>query len=117
MKREIATGLAIAAFAASAIAQQHHWGYSGEGAPQNWGKLDPEFAACAKGKAQSPIDLAGSAKGDLKPLAFDYRKGTAEILNNGHTVQVNYEPGSTLTVSGRRFELKQFHFQGPPLST
>jgi carbonic anhydrase len=117
MNRKITAALAIAGFAASASAQHQHWGYSGEGAPQNWGKLDPEFAACAKGKAQSPIDLGGVTKGDLKPLSFDYRKGAAEILNNGHTVQVNYQPGSTLTVNGQRFELKQFHFHAPSENT
>jgi len=107
----------LAAFASSAFAQHHHWSYSGEGAPKNWGKLDPEFAACASGKMQSPIDLAATTKRELEPLAFDYRAGTAEILNNGHTIQVNYQPGSTLTVEGRRFELKQFHFHAPSENT
>ena len=79
-----------------AMAQHHHWGYSGEGAPQNWGKLDPEFATCASGKSQSPIDLGKSTKGNPTPVRLDYKKGTTEILNNGHTVQVNYQPGSAL---------------------
>jgi len=96
---------------------QHHWGYSGEGAPQNWGKLDPEFAACATGKSQSPIDLGKSKPGKLEPIQVDYKSGTTEILNNGHTVQVNYQPGSSLTVDGRRFELKQFHFHAPSENT
>jgi carbonic anhydrase len=99
------------------MAQHHHWGYSGEGAPQNWGKLEKEFAACASGKAQSPIDVAAAVTSELKPLAFEYRGGTAEILNNGHTVQVNYQPGSTLMADGRRFELKQFHFHAPSENT
>lgn len=34
-------------------------------------------------------------------------------MNNGHTIQVNYAPGSTLGVDGRTFELKQFHFHSP----
>lgn len=116
MKLKIAT-VAFAGLAFSASAQQHHWSYSGEGAPQNWGKLDKEFATCSRGKAQSPVDVTGALKSNLKPLAFDYRGGTAEILNNGHTVQVNYEPGSTLTAGGRRFELKQFHFHAPSENT
>ena len=116
MKLKI-TAIALAGLAFSASAQHHQWGYSGEGAPQNWGKLDQEFAACSRGKTQSPIDVAGTAKSDLKPLAFDYRGGTAEILNNGHTVQVDYQPGSTLTAGGRRFELKQFHFHAPSENT
>jgi len=100
-----------------AMAQHHHWGYSGESAPQNWGKLDPEFATCASGKSQSPIDVGKSEKGDPTPIRLDYKKGTAEILNNGHTVQVNYQPGSSLTLDGRSFELKQFHFHAPSENT
>ena len=30
-------------------------------------------------------------------------------LDNGHSIQVNYEPGSTLTVGGVVYELVQFH--------
>ena len=100
-----------------ALAQHNHWGYSGEGAPQNWGKLDPEFATCATGKSQSPIDIGKSTKADQTPVRLDYKKGTTEILNNGHTVQVNYQPGSTLMVDARSFELKQFHFHAPSENT
>jgi len=115
MKLKIAV-IALAGLAFSASAQ-HHWSYSGEGAPQNWGELDKEFATCSRGKAQSPVDVTGTLKSNLRPLAFDYRGGTAEILNNGHTVQVNYRPGSTLTAGDRRFELKQFHFHAPSENT
>jgi carbonic anhydrase len=100
-----------------AMAQHHHWGYSGEVAPQNWGQLDPEFATCATGKSQSPIDLRKPTRGDPTPIRLDYKKGTTEILNNGHTVQVNYQPGSSLTLDGRSFELKQFHFHAPSENT
>jgi len=36
-----------------------------------------------------------------------------DIVNNGHTVQVNYASGSTLVVASRRYELEQFHFHAP----
>lgn len=96
---------------------QHAWGYSGEGGPQNWGKLDPGFATCATGKNQSPIDIGTTTKGNLKPVRIDYKNGTTEILNNGHTVQVNYRPGSSLEVDGLKFELRQFHFHAPSENT
>jgi carbonic anhydrase len=90
-----------------------HWSYEGEAAPQNWGKLDAKFALCATGKNQSPIDLGGFVEADLKPLKLDYKAGIADILNNGHTVQINYAPGSSLAVDARAFDLKQFHFHSP----
>lgn len=97
--------------AASAWAQ--HWGYTGEAGPANWGKIDAKFVMCGLGRNQSPIDLAGFVEADLKPLKLDYKAGAADILNNGHTVQVDYAKGSTLTVDGRAFELVQFHFHAP----
>ena len=94
-----------------------HWGYSGETGPDNWGKLDPDYAACATGKNQSPIDLANFTEADLEPIAFAYKPGTTEILNNGHTVLINYATGSSITVDGRVFELKQFSFHAPSENT
>ncbi|MGH8624563.1 MAG: carbonic anhydrase, partial [Gammaproteobacteria bacterium] len=108
--------LAAAAIGASTGAlAQTHWGYEGEAGPQNWSKLNPKFVMCALGRNQSPIDISGSAKAELKPLKFTYAAGAQEIaiVNNGHTIQVNYAPGSSVTVDGREFELKQFHFHSP----
>ena len=112
-----AAGLSLSA-SAPAIAQ-HHWGYSGEAAPKNWGKLDPEFAACAIGKsaiADRHRRKSSEARARRRS-GSTIKKGTTEILNNGHTVQVNYQPGSALTVEGRSFELKQFHFHAPSENT
>ena len=106
-----ALSLVCAMGTTTAVAQ--HWGYSGEARPENWSKIDPKFAMCALGRNQSPVDLAGVVKADLKPLKIEYQAGAVEILNTGHTVQVNYAAGSRLTVDGRAFELKQFHFHAP----
>lgn len=105
----------IAALALGAIAPAHaqHWGYSGEAGPENWSKVDPKNVMCALGRNQSPIDLAGFVEAELKPLKLAYKAGAGDIVNNGHTVQINYAPGSTLTVDGRTFKLKQFHFHSP----
>jgi carbonic anhydrase len=103
---------AVIVLATTGTALAQHWGYDGEAGPQNWGK-DAKYAVCASGKNQSPIDLKGFVEADLKPLKLDYKAGIADILNNGHTVQINYGPGSSLTVDGFAFELKQFHFHSP----
>jgi carbonic anhydrase len=89
-----------------------HWSYSGEAGPENWAKLSPEFGACS-GKNQTPINLTGFIEAELKPLKISYQPGGNEILNNGHTVQVNFGAGSSITLDGIQFELKQFHFHAP----
>ncbi|HSQ86593.1 MAG TPA: carbonic anhydrase [Desulfobacterales bacterium] len=90
-----------------------HWGYTGHEGPEHWGKLDPKYSACSEGKNQSPVNLTGMIESDLSPININYKSGGNEILNNGHTIQVNYKPGSTITVNGHKFELKQFHFHSP----
>jgi carbonic anhydrase len=93
----------------------HHWGYKGEAGPGHWAAMDKENATCGIGKTQSPIDIKSkSAKaGELPAIAFDYRASPLRIIDNGHTVQVNYAPGSSITVDGARYDLVQFHFHKP----
>lgn len=40
-------------------------------------------------------------------------QATVAVIDNGHTIQVNYAPGSWLDVGGARYELVQFHFHKP----
>ncbi len=113
MRRTLLT-VALCLSAAFAHAEGgSHWTYEGTEGPEHWGELDPAFKLCSSGKNQSPIDLKEFVAADLKPIRFAYQPGTRAILNNGHTIQVNYAPGSSITINGHRFELKQFHFHAP----
>ena len=96
-------------------AHEAHWNYAGDtaGQPPAWGRLKPEFATCSSGKRQSPIDIRDGIRVDLEPVRFDYKPSAFRVLDNGHTVQVNVGPGNAIEVSGRRFELVQFHFHRP----
>jgi len=90
------------------------WDYSGKRGPFNWSRLDPAYAACGKGKEQSPIDIRGAKldKG-LHPIEFHYISGTMTLTNTGHTVQVTPPAGSYIIANGVRYELVQFHFHHP----
>lgn len=90
-----------------------HWSYSGPTGPAYWGTLSPEFALCATGRSQSPIDIASAAPRDLPNIEFRYQPSPLSIVNNGHTVQVVCAPGSFITLEGERFDLQQFHFHLP----
>lgn len=87
-----------------------HWSYEGADGPEHWGELSPDFAACSTGAEQSPIDIARSAPVNPADIAFAYGDSAVNILNNGHTVQVNYDAGSSMTVAGKTYNLLQFHF-------
>jgi carbonic anhydrase len=90
-----------------------HWDYAGSEGPDAWGRMRPEFSKCATGTRQSPIDIRGGIAVDLEPIKFDYRSSAFSVIDNGHTVQVNVEPGNSITITGRRYELVQFHFHRP----
>jgi carbonic anhydrase len=96
-------------------AEGARWSYSGATGPAKWAKMEKDFAACAVGKTQSPIDIpdAEARKGDLSPLLFDYRPSPLRIIDNEHTIQINYAPGSSISVEGKHYELVEFHFHKP----
>lgn len=103
---------AHAAPAAHAI----HWGYFGEGGPQHWGDLSADYATCKTGRNQSPVDLRDkTALGvqGLPGLDIAYREVPLKIINNGHSIQINFPLGSYIKVGGHRFELLQYHFHTP----
>ena len=90
-----------------------HWTYSGTEDPKHWGNLDPAFSACSLGHTQSPIDIKNARSAELPALKLDYKAVALNIIDNGHTIQVNYVPGSTLTVGDKTYTLIQFHFHHP----
>jgi carbonic anhydrase len=90
-----------------------HWEYEGAEGPEYWGELDPSFALCATGEAQSPINITAAQNVNLKDIEFHYESSALNIFNNGHTIQVNYDAGSSITYNEIRYELLQFHFHHP----
>ena len=106
--------LVVAAGSASfAQAEGKHWSYGKHGGPAEWGEVDPAFASCQLGKVQSPIDIRDAKVADLPAIKFDYQPAPLRVIDNGHTIQVNYPPGSSIDVGGTRYELVQFHFHRP----
>jgi carbonic anhydrase len=89
------------------------WSYEAPTGPAQWGDLNPAYAACKAGTSQSPLDIKESAPAELAPIKFDYKLSPLRIVNTGYTVQVNYEPGSSITVNGSVYDLVQFHFHHP----
>lgn len=96
-----------------AHAEGKHWSYAGHGGPAAWGALDQDYATCKLGKVQSPVDIRGAQAADLPAIRFDYKPVPLKVVDNGHTIQVNYAPGSSIVVGEARYELVQFHFHKP----
>jgi carbonic anhydrase len=107
LKTLCSIALASMAFATYAEEGHHDWDYGKEHGPRHWGE------SCATGKAQSPIDIRNAVPGKLAPIRFDYHATPLRIIDNGHTIQVNYGSGSGISVADQRYELVQFHFHKP----
>ena len=95
------------------LADETEWGYTGETGPKYWGEMAPEFAMCAEGFAQSPIDIRDPGEVDLVDIEFQYGRTDSMITNNGHTIQVNVDAGSSIVYNGISYDLLQFHFHHP----
>lgn len=89
-----------------------NWSYTGESAPDKWAHIKQEFNRC-EGFNQSPIDVKNTVKSSIPALKFSYQSTAKSIVNNGHTVQVNFNEGSALYLDGEAFHLKQFHIHTP----
>ena len=68
----------------------HEWGYSGSEGPAHWGELTSEFAACKTGHRQSPINIVHTQSAALPAIQFEYKPTALHIINNGHTIEINY---------------------------
>ncbi|PKE32422.1 carbonic anhydrase [Rahnella sp. AA] len=117
MKRALLS-VVLAAFTFSAYASEApHWSYDGDEAPQNWSKLSPDFHLCEQGKMQSPVDIKDAMKVHPHPLELSYTLPPVNVVNNGHSVQVNVREGDFITLDGEKFVLQQFHFHAPSENT
>lgn len=110
----LAFGLFVGA-GAHAGGTSHHWSYQGRTGPSHWADLNSKFAACGTGMAQSPINIRTDAAQtqNLPPLKFDYRPTPLHIIDNGHSIQVDVDPGNWLRIGTHSYELVQFHFHRP----
>jgi len=105
--------LVVVGIASSQDAPSAHWTYEGEEGPGFWDELAPDYALCGTGRAQSPIDITGEQEVNLADLTLNYQPSALNIFNNGHTIQVNYDQGSTLVYNENEYQLVQFHFHHP----
>ena len=100
----------------------HDWDYGPDRGPDQWASLSPDFIECAEGTHQSPINIvtSGVERGSQvtrdymgSGLTISHNEAVVDLINNGHTIQITYEEGSTLSLRGKTYGLTQFHFHTP----
>lgn len=105
-------------YVASAEAKQcvviyPHFEYGGADETEEWAELSDHYETCGSGQQQSPINLTNATATDLENIGFEYGETAVNIINNGHTIQVNAVPGSHIVVGDETYQLLQFHFHAP----
>ena len=119
MKTRLLLSSLLIALSVTSCTQTHkvHWSYDGKESPEYWGDLLTEYQTCKLGKVQSPVNLEAdnSMKAAKKSLKMDYFPVAYQVENNGHTVQASVvqENAPSITLDGKQFYLKQFHFHTP----
>ncbi len=89
------------------------YAYSGDHGPGFWHEINEACAGDPDGSLfrQSPINIKHVVPNrHLKPLVLDLLDHKIHLKNNGHTIDQEYENGSSLTWEGVEYELVQFHF-------
>lgn len=90
-----------------------HWSYAGAQGPEMWDALSPDFEACGRGTQQSPINITGGVDAETPEIAFDYHPEVVRFVNNGHTIQENFDGTCTIQLGEHSYNLVQFHFHTP----
>ncbi|WP_024772693.1 carbonic anhydrase [Aquimarina macrocephali] len=89
-----------------------HFEYEGVEGPEFWDSLCSGAWTDCGGNTQSPINIEDSSAIEnqgLGDIATSFGSSTTEIVNNGHTIKFIYNSGSTSTINGITYTLKQFH--------
>ncbi len=89
------------------------WEYTGDTGPDHWGELSEDWSTCNTGQSQSPIDIVFTEAGEGDEIMLDYKPSGISVVNNGHTIQQNFDTGSTMQSGGSTYDLVQFHFHSP----
>ncbi|MFH4966463.1 carbonic anhydrase family protein [Gaetbulibacter sp. M235] len=95
-------------------AEEHkHWSYQGETSPEHW--IEIEKNSDCDGKRQSPINII-----DINTISVDSAKGLNilyspetilnKVVNNGHSIQFDFNSGDSIVYKNEVFHLKQIHF-------
>jgi carbonic anhydrase len=87
-----------------------HWTYEGDAGQTHWGSLSEEYSTCGTGAEQSPIDIKAPVLGQFEPPAVNYTATEGTASDNGHTLKVSFELGSSIKLNERLYRLVELHY-------
>ena len=100
-----------------AITTHEHWSYQGETGPAHWAEIEKD-SDCS-GRHQSPVNIIeihtriGSDEEMALEIFYEDSTRIHDVVNNGHSIQYNFELGDYIKFNGQQYDLKQIHFHEP----
>lgn len=94
-----------------------HWTYQGETSPEHWAEIEKN--SDCDGQRQSPVNIIDINTSPIKfnenPLDIRYSPTTQinKVINNGHSIQFNFETGDSIQYHNNTYHLSQIHFHEP----
>ncbi|OSM06944.1 carbonic anhydrase family protein [Magnetofaba australis] len=114
VKRGSAALMALAAMGLTCVAwAKPDWSYEGEQRPANWAELNPDYALCRDGLAQSPVDLAGATDIGRVLVGLDYRTAPLTLRRANHALELVPANGGRIFLGHESYPLKFIRFHTP----
>ena len=94
-----------------------HWTYEGETSPEHWAEIEKN-SDCS-GKKQSPINIIDiltkptNQKENSLDIMYSPTTQINKAVNNGHSIQFNFEEGDSIQYHNNTYHLSQIHFHEP----
>lgn len=93
-----------------------HWSYSGETSPEHWVEIERN-SACG-GERQSPINIIETTtipvdEADKLQIFYYPKTLLSHVVNNGHSIQFDFETGDSIRYQQEIYYLRQIHFHVP----
>lgn len=90
-----------------------NWSYEGATGPEQWGKLDAQFATCGSGLNQSPAPLDSTIHAALKPIRSIQKFAAKDIQRLPYGLRVHFKEGNMMVLDKAAFQLKYMDIHAP----
>jgi carbonic anhydrase len=91
----------------------YDWDYHGQKGPDQWAKLNPQYATCASGVNQSPVVFNATIHAALKPIRTIHKFAAKDIESTHRGLRIHFKEGNMMVLDKSAFQLKHVDMHTP----